>query len=793
MKATEEQLYQLKLKKLIKLQEEEAKRNQLPHLYGWPWYKWAKEFFESRNPVTLLCAANQISKSSTQIRKCIDWATDMTKWDDLWGRRPNQFWYLYPSKEVATVEFEKKWVPEFMPRGEMKSDKVYGWRTDYDKKHIVAIHFNSGVSIYFKTYAQNPRTLQSGSVYAVFCFTAGHLVETVDGLKLIEDISIGDVVPTRQGTEELVQDVYKREAGVITRYLSNGEKLEGTPDHRVWTEKGYVTLQDLTSKDVLLISPSWQKKKREYLRERLTIDTQSQRIEGIGTLRPALGVDWTIYTRLFGRSIVVRYLRGMWFIIKMKISRTIGLLTWSLSQELSILGSTRKRSGLMGLLVKPVSLFASTVRNVLRLGRRKELLENIVHRPVEKRFMSRIGSVFTAVMNLWLEKTPQGVFVLDSAVSSIKKKTVYNINVKNVHNYYLSGINLANCDEELPTEIYDELQFRLAGTQGYFSMVFTATLGQQYWWRAMECIGQESEALKDAWKRQISMYDCLEYEDGSETPWTVDRIKKVEANCKSKQEVLRRVYGRFIKDEGRKFHAFDPGDHYCKPFQIPPTWNVYVGVDLGSGGDDNHPSAIVFVAVTPEYDKGYIFRGWRGDGVETTHGDVYEKYRSMVGKFVPVSKKYDWAAKDFGTITDRLGDSFEKAEKSQELGEDIVNTLFRNNMLYIFDDDELRKLGVELLQLQKSTPKTRARDDFCDAMRYAVVDIPWNFAVIQEKDANFKKEVVKKAMPKTEQEWQEYYTQQRRAMFEDETKSDESSDWSDLDQEFNYWNEEYGN
>lgn len=511
-----DRLYQLKLAKLERLREEKKKRDDLPHLYGWPWYKWAREFFDSKEEVNLLCAANQISKSSTQIRKCIDWATDMTKWDDLWGRKPNQFWYLYPSKEVATVEFEKKWVPEFMPRGEMKQDPIYGWKVEYDKKHIVAIHFRSGVSVYFKTYAQNASTLQSGSVFAIFC------------------------------------------------------------------------------------------------------------------------------------------------------------------------------------------------------------------------------------------------------------------------------------DEELPVDLYDELQFRLAGTQGYFHMVFTATLGQQFWWQAMECIGKDEETLKGARKRQISMYDCLEYLDGSKSPWTHERIKKVEAKCKSKAEILKRVHGRFVKEEGRKFHAFDPGEHYCEPFKVDSSYNIYVGVDIGSGGQNNHPSAIVVLAIAPDFEKAYVINGWRGDGIETTPGDVYEKYKEITKGIVPVGKYYDGAAKDFGIITERLQDIFEKAEKSHELGEDIINTLFRNNMLKIFNTEELRKLGNELLMLQKNMPKNKAKDDFCDALRYSATKVPWNFSIIQEKDGELNKEIVKESLPKTDAEWQAYHIEQRRKEFFPE-KSGRSGDRSELDEEFDYWNEVYGN
>jgi hypothetical protein len=504
-----------KEKKLQLLQEKKRIQDELPHLYGWPWYKWAWDFFNSTNRTNLLCAANQISKSSTQIRKCIDWATDDTKWPYLWGRKPNQFWYLYPSKDVATVEFEKKWVAEFMPKGHAKQHGKYAWTAEYDKKKITAIHFENGVSVYFKTYAQDPRTLQSGSCYAVFC------------------------------------------------------------------------------------------------------------------------------------------------------------------------------------------------------------------------------------------------------------------------------------DEELPVDLYDELRMRLAGTDGYFHMVFTATLGQEFWYKAIECRGQTSEVLVGAAKYQVSMYDCLQYVDGSESPWTRERIKRIEDSCKSKEEIDRRVHGRFVKEEGRKFHAFSPSRHYVKPFAIPPDYLKYVGVDPGSGGQTGHPAGIVFIAVDPKMQVGYVYKAWRGDGVETTAGDVYKKYKELAGGENIMGKVFDWASKDFGVIATRNGDSFVKADKSHQRGEEIVNTLFKNDMLFLFDEDgEIAKLGTELMGLQANTRKSHAKDDLCDALRYPVVFIPWDFTTM--KDLPFDeptKEIVKAW---TEKEYLESEIAQRRGEFYD--PRDKKDEWDEaLADEIGVWNEFYGN
>ena len=110
------------------LKEREKLRVGLPHLYGWPWYPWAKEFFQSTNNLNFLVAANQCSKSSTMIRKVIHWATEKDIWPKLWPTVPKQFWYFYPTFDVSTAEWREKWVKEFMPAGDYKDDPKYGWK-----------------------------------------------------------------------------------------------------------------------------------------------------------------------------------------------------------------------------------------------------------------------------------------------------------------------------------------------------------------------------------------------------------------------------------------------------------------------------------------------------------------------------------------------------------------------------------------------------------------------------------------------------------------------------------------
>ena len=432
-------------------------REGLPHLHGLKFYKWAREFFECDEKEQFLVAANQIGKSTTQIRKVIEWAGNPSLWPKLWpGRKPNQFWYLYPSRDLADAEFNTKW-KGLLPAGKYKDHPTYGWKVVKERNMVKYIEFNSGVIVYFKTYNQDVSDLQAGTVYYVAC------------------------------------------------------------------------------------------------------------------------------------------------------------------------------------------------------------------------------------------------------------------------------------DEELPVEFLSELQLRLAAVEGFFSMVFTATLGQDHWRRCMEPISADEETHINARKWNISMYDCLKYEDDSQSPWSVEKIEKIKLRCGTKAEVDRRVYGRFVVSGGLMFEAFDREHNTCEPFQIPPSWHIYSGIDCGSGGERGHPSAIVFIAIAPDYRRGVVFKGWRGDGVVTTASDTFQKYIEMRGGMKPTMQSYDWESKDFFVVASRLGEAFTPAEKGRDLGKQLLNTLFKNRMLKVFrNDPELDKLIVELTSLLEGTPKTSAKDDFADALRYSLMRIPFDWTAIEE-------------------------------------------------------------
>jgi len=327
-------------------------------------------------------------------------------------------------------------------------------------------------------------------------------------------------------------------------------------------------------------------------------------------------------------------------------------------------------------------------------------------------------------------------------------------------------------DEEPPESRYDEFQARLLATGGYFNMVFTATLGQEMWRRAIEEHG-DMELFKDAFKQQVSLYDCLQYEDGSPGAFTEKRITAFANSLRSENEIQKRVYGKFVQDTGLIYESFSPKRNIVKPYDLKKEdkWILYAGIDIGSGGK-NHCSSIALLAVKPNYKKGVIFDLWKGDEYATNELDVIRQYLKMTSGLSIQGIFYDWAAKDFENMATNYNLPIIKAEKGHDIGEGVLNVLWKNQMLDIFDTPNVVKLVTEINGFRVGAPKHKANDDLIDACRYSVSKIPWDLSDIDST------KIIKVEPQKTQ-------LQQRREGFDEPKEQcysidDEIEDWNSL-------------
>lgn len=511
-KTNSDQLETILIKKeqeLALLRERQDLIDGLPHIHARKLYKWQHQFIKTRKREAFISAANQVGKSSAQIIKVITLATQKELWPKFWPThsKPNQFWYLMPTIEMCDQEFHTKWEPDFLPRNDYKNSIEFGWESEKFRGNIIAVHFRSGVSMYFKSYMRSVQALQAGTV-------------------------------------------------------------------------------------------------------------------------------WYIAT-----------------------------------------------------------------------------------------------------------------------------------------------------DEEMPHHLWSELTARRTGVDGMFSMVFTSTLGEQMWFDTMELIGTPKELFPKSFKRIVSLYDCKFFMDGSRSHWTQNRINKVKNNCQNEADVKRRVYGRAVKSTGLLVSSFS-GANVVKPYSIKD-WIKYSGTDPGAGGD-NHPAAICFVAIRPDYQRIAVYKGRRFDNQVTTHGDTFNEYVKLRGDDHMTMQLYDGHSADFKIITERAGETFVPADKDRKRGNALVDTLFKFKMLDIFEIDELQPLIYEIQTLSHDQNKSVAKDDFYDAMRYAISRINFDYSAvaIQPPDPI----EVKDKDPQARKKLKKLTDDQKERMHDWDADDDEIG----IDQEVDFWDDVIG-
>jgi hypothetical protein len=302
------------------------------------------------------------------------------------------------------------------------------------------------------------------------------------------------------------------------------------------------------------------------------------------------------------------------------------------------------------------------------------------------------------------------------------------------------SIDFVGCDEEVPLGHWDELMVRTSARAGLGSglvaTVFTATLGQQYLFETMERQGEADERFPKAFKRQVSLYDCLVYADGTPSQiFTKERIENdIIPMYSTENEIKRRVWGRFVKDSGLLYAEFNESLN-TEPFngELIRDWQVYVGIDYGSGGVQGHPSSIVFVAVDADYFRARVFHAWKSERVSngyvrTTQADVLVKYQELKKALnIEPHSFYDWAATDLGILALRDGINMMPANKNVEHGVGLINSLMRSQQLIIFTgpgSGDTSHLIQELNTIDKGTAKKNRKDDCADGLRYALSNCP---------------------------------------------------------------------
>lgn len=293
-------------------------------------------------------------------------------------------------------------------------------------------------------------------------------------------------------------------------------------------------------------------------------------------------------------------------------------------------------------------------------------------------------------------------------------------------------------DEEPPVQLLDEINARLMSSGGYIRTVFTPTIGDPHFMKAFDesYRGTPVETFPHAKKLRIELEkDCMYYDDGTPA-FTKKQVQIFKDSFSSDRVRNIRLKGLFQRESALLYPSYEPETCNIDHFSFPIDWQYVVSADIGSGGK-NHPAALVFLAYSPKINHGVVFYVWRGDGIETSNDEIFKKYQeerkkleaiqtNLLWKY-PTAKVYDSAVKDFQFISMKNGDPFSPADKNKKDGAQTTDTLFSLGLLKLnMACPEMYKLQDELRSVSGiNKEKHIVTDDLSDALRYAVMSVPW--------------------------------------------------------------------
>jgi hypothetical protein len=320
----------------------------------------------------------------------------------------------------------------------------------------------------------------------------------------------------------------------------------------------------------------------------------------------------------------------------------------------------------------------------------------------------------------WKEIKERGIFRGISFNSGID--LLFKAYEQKAQNQQATSVYKISCDEELPVKFYDELMQRISGTEGYFDMACTGTLGQKFWWEAIECVGKQNERFPDALKLQVSKWDCLTYMDGSPSPWTPERIRKEEERCSSETQRLIRIEGKFIRDVDSLLPSFSVGNlikqHTAQAGQQYYA-AVYVGPYTGNG-------AMAMVALDADMMHASVLDA-HGFDKDESDIEMYQKFLRMVGKH-----------KLSGAFCNVLGGrSFIEVSRGREPYLEpskpikinhakLLNSLFKYRMLTLTEEASSDEMVYHLQNASRKEEDYRGCE-MAGALILACANINWNF------------------------------------------------------------------
>jgi phage terminase large subunit len=369
------------------------------------------------------------------------------------------------------------------------------------KSHDIIVHPRC-VKVIEELAAYKYKTnAQTGEIYPVpedknnHCIAEGVLITCERGEVPMEQVTTNDKVLTRGGYRKVlfsdITDINRK----ILRVETTGGTVFCTPDHKIFTSKGFVRADALSYNDevINLEEPSWQQLRQQYTSDRYLGATQRAKGEVIeSTLKNQLLEVVSGFTDKFGLPLLGRFLKGIMSITKMAtrsimtfqtlnaLARKITLVTGTSGMKT---GSTDKQYTLKEYeslpshgtpvmkaesnmpksahkLINNLSQLISRVNNVMKYSRLRKLGTLTYSAPIPANqstegfpaWMMNNVNAHNAARPLQQISTPRHKLVPGRVLTVTEhgvSERVYDLTVEEHHEFFANGVLVLNCIDSL--------------------------------------------------------------------------------------------------------------------------------------------------------------------------------------------------------------------------------------------------------------------------------------------------------------------------------------------------------
>ena len=292
------------------------------------------------------------------------------------------------------------------------------------------------------------------------CLVGNTLITMANGRqKKLNNVKTGELVKTQHGFNRVFASGKTRKKEKIFEItLSNGYKLKGTGDHKIFTNRGKIGIDGLRYSDIIEVLTT----KKILLWKRQSSSTIKSIIGTVNTIAQSADTKTgeKDYIRQFGKKKTEKYQKDFISTTKITIERTTNSIILSLSRLKNIYLDIIKETGRKKSLEKKLEIIAMLSDRLRRFGIHQQRVLSGTANTVKNR-----GKLDKSLKKLakFAERNIKLISPIeaDFAIRIVKRKScgkedVYNLTIEKEHNYYANGILVKNCMDEMRYVLHNQ-------------------------------------------------------------------------------------------------------------------------------------------------------------------------------------------------------------------------------------------------------------------------------------------------------------------------------------------------